>query len=938
MSDYKKTLNLPDTKFPMKANLVQREPEILAHWEKINAYDTMVASGGAKGMFVLHDGPPYANGNIHLGTSLNKILKDIITKSRNMQGFTAPYVPGWDCHGLPIELKVEQSLGEKKKDLPPATVRRLCRDYAAKWIDIQRKEFKRLGVFGTWDQPYKSMDPSYEAATARELGNFMAAGSVVRSKKPIHWCCSCHTALAEAEVEYYDHTSPSIFVRFPITDEKLTTYLPKAVAGKTWVVIWTTTPWTLPDNMAVAVHPDFDYVLVEVEGQYYILAEELLEGCCKNFGWVNYERISIVKGEALEGLIAKHPIYDRPSPLVLGDHVTLEAGTGCVHTAPGHGREDYEVGLKYGLEILSPIDDSGHFYLTVEHFGGKTIFEANPMVIEKLIENGNLITRSDIKHSYPHCWRCKKPVIFRATTQWFISMEKNHLRARTLEAIRSKVRWIPAWGEERIYSMIENRPDWCISRQRTWGVPITALLCEGCGEAWHTPEWTKDMADRFAKHATGCDYWFEAPLEDIVPAGLHCPSCGEQKWKRETDILDVWFDSGTSFAAVVEQRAECRFPADLYLEGSDQHRGWFHSSLLASMGTRQVPPYKSVLTHGYVVDGEGKKMSKSIGNVVQPEEVIKKFGAEILRMWVASVDYREDIRISDEILNRQVDAYRRIRNTCRYILGNIGDFSVEHIVPFEAMDPLDRFIMDVVFRSHEDVQKAYTDYEFHKVFHTLHNLCVTDLSAFYLDILKDRLYASAPHSKERRSAQTALWFILQYLLVDMAPVLSFTAEEAFSHIHEALRPQVQTIFGLTQLSLPKTTLVESERASWKALLDIRSAVTQAIEPLRKAGEVGLALDCAVTLYVDDSLKAALENLGTDLRALFIVSQLHFAPLASAPASAVRDEDIAGLAIGIEKAKGEKCARCWIHSTELGTSAAHPEVCPRCAAVLAELEG
>ena len=748
--DYKSTLSLPQTSFPMKAGLATREPEILKKWDEVGAYGLMTASGGEKGVFVLHDGPPYANGHIHIGTALNKILKDIIVKSRNMQGYRAEYVPGWDCHRLPIELKVEHELGEKKKTLPAAAVRRVCREYAGKWLGIQREEFRRLGVFGVWDDPYLSMSPHYEAATARELGNFMAAGSVLRSKKAIHWCCSCHTALAEAEVEYYDHVSPSVYVRFPVTDARLNEFFPRARAGGTWLVIWTTTPWTIPDNMALAVHPEFDYVLVRVEGDFYILAEERLEPCRKVFGWVDAEVLGIVTGADLKGMIARHPFYDRDSPVVLGRHVTLDAGTGVVHTAPGHGREDYDVGVENNLEILSPLDDDGRFLDGVEFFGGMTVFEANPRVIAKLTEKGNLLTEGQITHSYPHCWRCKEPVIFRATTQWFISMKANTLRGRSLDAVRRQVRWIPAWGEERIHAMIEHRPDWCISRQRTWGVPIVALLCESCGREWHDPAWNRDMADRFARHPTGCDYWFEAPLLEIVPEGLACPSWGGKRWKRETDILDVWFDSGTSFAAVLEQRPECRFPADLYLEGSDQHRGWFHSSLLAAMGTRGTPPYRAVLTHGYVVDGEGKKMSKSVGNVVAPDEVIAKYGAEILRLWVASVDYREDIRMSEEILKRQVDAYRRIRNTCRYLLGNLYDFDRAFALADADLDPLDRYALDVVAKAHLEVQEAYAQYEFHKVFHTLHNLCVTDLSAFYLDVIKDRLYASVPDSAARR--------------------------------------------------------------------------------------------------------------------------------------------------------------------------------------------
>jgi isoleucyl-tRNA synthetase len=896
----------------------------------------MVASGGEKGMFVLHDGPPYANAHIHIGTALNKILKDIIVKSRNMQGYRAEYVPGWDCHGLPIELKVEHELGEKKKTLPAAAVRGACREYANKWLEIQREEFKRLGVLGVWDAPYVSMSPEYEAATARELGNFMAAGSVVRSKKPIHWCCSCHTALAEAEVEYYDHTSPSIYVRFPVSDARLNAFLPRAEAGKTWLAIWTTTPWTLPDNMAVAMHPEADYALVRVEGDYYILAEERLDFCRESFGWVDVEPVSIVKGADLKGLISRHPFYHRDSPVVLGKHVTLDAGTGIVHTAPGHGREDYDMGLENNLEILSPLDEDGRFLDSVEFFAGKTVFEANPLVIRKLTEQGNLITEGKISHTYPHCWRCKQPVIFRATTQWFISMDANNLRSRSLQAIRKDVRWIPSWGEERIYSMIEHRPDWCISRQRTWGVPIVALLCESCGEAWHNPVWNRDMADRFARHPTGCDYWFEAPLEEIVPEGLTCRSCGGKTWRRERDILDVWFDSGTSFAAVLERRPDCRFPADLYLEGSDQHRGWFHSSLLAAMGTRGTPPYRAVLTHGYVVDGEGKKMSKSIGNVVAPGEVIERFGAEILRLWVASVDYREDIRMSEEILKRQVDAYRRIRNTCRYLLGNLYDFAKVDAVADADLDPLDRYALDVVTRAHREVQEAYAEYEFHKVFHTLHNLCVTDLSAFYLDVLKDRLYASAPKSAERRSAQTALWRILLILVSDMAPVLSFTAEEAFSHLSPSLKPDMPTVFALCDRDMPTLRLSGEECARWKTLLDVRAEIMKAIEPLRESGKIGHGLDTSVTLYAGSGLTADILALGTDLRSLFIVSQFTVRPLDQAPADALAAQDLEELFISVRRAEGAKCDRCWIYSTDIGSDPLFPGVCPRCASVLRSL--
>ncbi|MDL2307565.1 isoleucine--tRNA ligase [Desulfovibrio sp. OttesenSCG-928-C06] len=938
MSDYKKTLNLPDTKFPMRANLVQREPETLAFWEKNNAYEAMVDASGQKGSYCLHDGPPYANGSIHLGHALNKVLKDIIVKSRNMMGEASRYVPGWDCHGLPIEHKVELDLKEKKKELPAHVVRKICRDYASKWIDVQRKEFKRLGVFGTWDNPYLSMHPEYEAATAHELANFMSKGSVQRSKKPIYWCSSCRTALAEAEVEYYDHESPAIYVRFPLSDPALKDRLPMADPANAYAVIWTTTPWTIPDNLGIAMHPEVEYQLVQAgpDNKQYVFAKELVEDCVAKFGWEAPVVLAEFKGDLLEGLKARHPFYDRDSLVILGGHVTTDAGTGLVHTAPGHGREDYEVGLKYGLEILSPMDDNGRFYDTVPFFAGMNVFEANPHVIAKLEEVGHLLHKGRIKHSYPHCWRCKNPVFFRATTQWFIMMETNDLRQKALDAIRNDVRWIPAWGEERIYNMIEFRPDWCISRQRTWGVPIVALLCEGCGEAWHDAEWMHDISDRFAKHPTGCDYWFEADISEIVPKGLKCPHCAAEKWKKETDILDVWFDSGTSWAAVLEKRDDCSYPADMYLEGSDQHRGWFHSSLLASIGTRGKAPYRNVLTHGYVVDGEGKKMSKSVGNVVAPQDVIDKYGAEILRLLCSSVDYREDIRYSDEIVNRLVDAYRRIRNTCRYLLGNLHDFAPEKLMPLNELDPLDRYALELAGAAHQRIQDAYREYEFHKVFHTMHNLCVTDLSAFYLDILKDRLYSFAPGSRERRSAQTALWFILQLIMRDMAPVMSFTAEEVFQSLPEGLKPGVSTVFAAPDIDMSALNFGDAERKAWETLVSVRAEVTKAIEPLRKAGEVGHALDTSVTIYADDALLATLGGLKTDLRAVFIVSQLALKPLSEAPADAVVAEEVEGLKISVAKAKGEKCARCWIYSEELGGNAKYPDVCPRCAAVLEEL--
>ncbi|BCS87079.1 isoleucine--tRNA ligase [Pseudodesulfovibrio sediminis] len=937
MSDYKKTLLLPKTKFPMKANLKQREPETLKFWEETKAYDEMVAAGDAENEYVLHDGPPYANGHIHMGTALNKVLKDIVVKSRNMQGQKAQYVPGWDCHGLPIEHKVEQELKKKDKELDTLTIRKICRSYAAKWLDTQRKEFKRLGVLGVWDDPYMTMKPEYEAATARELGHFMEREGVVRGKKPIYWCCDCRTALAEAEVEYEDHTSPSIYVRFPLADENFKK-IANVDVSKLFILIWTTTPWTIPDNMGVAVHPNFDYVLVEAAGNLYVLAEGLLEECTGRFGWDTPKVLATFSGAELEGLKAKHPIYDRVSQVVLADYVTLETGTGCVHTAPGHGREDFETGLKYGLEVYSPMNDRGEFLEEVEHFAGLNVWDANPKVIEKLTEVGNLMASEDITHSYPHCWRCKEPVIFRATTQWFVGMDENDLRSRSLNAIRNEVEWVPSWGEERIYNMVANRPDWCISRQRNWGVPISALICEDCDETWFDHQWVYDLCDKYAAHETGCDYWFEAPLEDIVPEGLTCKKCGGTHWKRETDILDVWFDSGTSFAAVVEQRNETRFPADLYLEGSDQHRGWFHSSLLASVGTREVPPYKTVLTHGYVVDSEGRKMSKSIGNVIAPQEIIDKYGAEILRMWVSASNYQEDIRISDETLNRLVDAYRRIRNTCRYLLSNLNDFDPKNKVDVADMPPLDRYALDMVARHHEAIQKAYTKFEFHKVYHTLHNLCVVDLSAFYLDILKDRLYVEEENGLKRRSAQTVLWQILLMLLQDMAPILSFTAEEAFQNLPEAIKaalPQDKTVFAL-RFTPDATDMSDEERTRWESLVTIRGEVNKAIEPKRKDRVIGKSLDAQVTLFAPEEIQKLVASDDIAPKEFFIVSKLVLDDTDKAPADAFQAEELESIKISVEPATGEKCERCWRICEDLGTDPAYPDACPRCTAVLKTL--
>jgi len=937
MADYKKTLNLPKTKFPMRANLPQNEPRMIDFWKGQDAYQEMIAHKEDAQTFVLHDGPPYANGNIHIGTAMNKILKDIIVKSYNVRGYKAQYVPGWDCHGLPIELKVEHSLEDQKSKHSSLDIRKRCREYANKYLDVQREEFKRLGVLGDWENPYLTMDPSYEAATAKELCNFMQRGSVVRHKKPVFWCPSCQTALAEAEVEYQEKTSPSIYVNFPLTDPGIQEKFPELQDEQVYIPIWTTTPWTIPSNMAIAVHPDFTYVLIRDGENVYLVAEKLLQDCIQNFQMHDPETLKKFEGREIENLVAEHPLYGRNAPIVLGTYVTLETGTGCVHTAPGHGQEDYETGLKYNLEIYAPVDAGGKFTSKVDFFEGEHVFEANSHVISKLREFGHLLAQSEITHSYPHCWRCKKPVIFRATTQWFISMSKNDLRSKALESIENQVAWIPRWGKQRIKNMIANRPDWCISRQRHWGVPIIALICQDCGEPYYDPEWVDKIVERISAHPTGADYWFEAPLQEIVPAGLKCGSCGGGNWQKETDILDVWFDSGTSYAAVLEKRPECTFPADMYLEGSDQHRGWFHSSMLASIGTRDTAPYRSVLTHGFVVDGEGKKMSKSLGNVIAPFEIIEKHGAEILRMWVASENYQEDLRISEDILKQLVDIYRRIRNTCRYILGNLSDFDYsKNGVDTNNMLPFDRYILDIVLKKHQEIKKAYRQYEIHKAFHTLHNLCAQELSSFYHDILKERLYITSADSRERRSAQTSMFYILNLLVQDMAPIFSFTAEEVYQYMPAELGRNSPTVFGINWWEPQEEMVTQQEKELWDLLYTLRGEVSKAIEPYRKQGDLGHSLDAYIELFAKQDLYSRLEGVLDYLREFLIVSKVDIKQFEQAPSEGLESESIPGLIINVSPAPGEKCARCWNFSENLGTDADYPDACPRCSEVLRKI--
>jgi isoleucyl-tRNA synthetase len=927
--DYKHTLNLPKTDFPMRANLSQREPEMLARWEAMRIYQRMQEANAGKPKFILHDGPPYANNNIHLGQALNKILKDFIVKLKAMSGYLSPYIPGWDCHGLPIELQVEKELDKGKASMDPAEIIRRCREHALHFVDVQREEFKRLGVFGDWEHPYLTLDPEYEAAEVRELGRFMASGVLYRRKKPVYWCPSCVTALAEAEVEYADHKSPSIYVAFKVV-EPLPAKLASLRGRDVSVIIWTTTPWTLPANLAIVFHPEFEYVAVEIGEKVYLVARGLLDATARALSWSNPRELLSLRGADLVGGRARHPWIDRDSVFLLGEHVTLEQGTGCVHTAPGHGHEDYEIGLANGLDIYCPVDAHGKFTNEVPEFAGQFVFKADAGVLAKLREIGALLVEEKFTHSYPHCWRCRQPVIFRATEQWFIPMEQNDLRARALAEIE-RVQWIPPWGRDRIRGMMEGRPDWCISRQRVWGVPIVAVYCDACGTVIADPQVAEHAASKIAKH--GATIWFTGTNEELLPPGFRCPSCGaSDQLRREKDILDVWFDSGVSHAAVVETRPELGGRADLYLEGSDQHRGWFHTSLLTSIGTGRPAPYNAVLTHGFFVDAEGKKMSKSLGNVVAPEALTNKYGADILRLWVSAADYRDDMRISQEILDRLLESYRRIRNTARFLVGNLYDFAPDtDRVPVAEMPELDRWALHRTHALIARCREAYDNYEFHLVYHSLNNFCVVDLSALYLDIVKDRLYCSAPASRERRAAQTVQWVILDALARLMAPILSFTAEEIWTHV-PAQRDKTESVFLAGFPALDAVATDEALAARWDRLLDVRAAVTKALEDARKSGQIGHSLDARVQLAASDGLHPALAEMSRDLPALFIVSQVELVPdLAGEPSSLLRD-----LKVRIESARGGKCERCWNFSEAVGSSAEHPGLCDRCQRVVAIL--
>jgi len=910
--DYKSTLNLPQTEFPMKGNLPEKEPIQLKNWEDQKIYEKVVEKNSSKPRYTLHDGPPYANGNIHMGTALNKVLKDIVVRYKNMNGFCAHYVPGWDCHGLPIELQVEKKFGKSTSN--KETISR-CRAYANEFIDKQRETFKRLGVYGEWDKPYLTMNKDYEAGIMKEFGKVVETGAVYRADKPVYWCADCVTALAEAEVEYKDHRSASIFVKFKAEDalkEKLGLKNEKA---ETFIVIWTTTPWTLPANLAISLNPEFHYGSYKhkVKNEIWIVAEELFSNFIKEIkeDENNFEKVNTHKGNIFENFNCKHPFIDRNSKLLLGDHVTLETGTGCVHTAPGHGVDDYIIGKKYGLDVYNPVDDHGAFYKDAPIFPGMKVKDANEKIIELMKQNDSLIFTTTLTHSYPHCWRCKNPIIFRATPQWFVSMEKTGLRKKALSEIE-KVQWTPDKGMKRIYSMVENRPDWCVSRQRIWGVPIPTFQCSECGEVILDKKIIDHISTLVEKQ--GIEAWHEKEVIELLPSGFVCPTCKSNKFSKGRDILDVWFDSGVSHATVCEKNKNLGTPVDLYLEGSDQHRGWFHTSLLESVLTRGHAPYKQVVTHGFIVDKKGFKMSKSLGNVVDPYDLIKKYGSDILRLWVTYEDFSQDISYSDESYVRVTEAYRRIRNTFRFILGNISDFDhTKHSVPYKDLNNIDKWMLSKLHETIRDMKTSYDNFEFYKVFHLVHNFCAVELSSFYLDIAKDTLYTNKKDSKERRGIQTVIYQTADSILKLLAPIIPFTTEEIWTYMPS---PKEESIHLANMPTFNKDYINPEIEEQWSRILTLREETSKVLEEKRKNKEIGHSLDADIKLTVPKDIYKAVTTNNVDLSSIFIVSNVE-----------VKEGD--ALTIAVEKSPFKKCARCWQYKKEVGTIKNNEELCKRC---------
>ncbi len=939
--DLKSSINLPKTAFPMKANLPQNEPKMLARWEQQHIYDQIREARKGSPTYVLHDGPPYTSGPIHLGTALNKCLKDFIVKSKTMSGFDAPYVPGWDCHGLPIEIKVDKELGGKKLQMRPTDVRAECRKYAQKFLDLQRQQFKRIGVFGRFDKPYATMTPQYESVVLQTFYSFYENGFVYKGLRAVYWCMHDETALAEAEVEYENHTSSTVWVKYGLLDDPAR--IDPALAGKKLsTIIWTTTPWTLPASMAVAFHPNEEYVALESGGEAYIVASKLAKDTAAKCGLADPRELAHFPGRKLERLNFQHPFLDRKVLGVLADYVTMDTGTGVVHTAPSHGAEDFATGVKYGLDATSNVDEKGILRNGLPEYDGKRVWDANQPIIDLVKSRGALLHTEKTEHSYPHCWRCHNPVIFRATEQWFISMETpmpdgksqskdDTLRACTLGEIKN-VRWDPAWGEERLSNMIQTRPDWCISRQRVWGVPIAVFLCEGCGKPLNDPAINRKVVELFAR--SGADAWFTSESDTIVPAGTKCPHCGGMKFEKETDIFDVWLESGASYLALVAAEPEYPWPSDLYLEGGDQYRGWFQSSLLCAMGTRATPPYRGVVTPGWTLDETGRAMSKSRGNDVDPVDISSRLGGEIVRLWTASVDFREDVIGSEVLMQRVGENYKKIRNTFRYILSNLYDFDlVEDAVPFEKMEELDQYMLRQTCAFATDVRNWYDEFAFHKIYHRVNHFCIVDLSAFYFDVLKDRLYISAPKSRARRSAQTAIWQVGEALTRLLAPIMTFTCEEVWQYlpkvenrpesVHLSSFPTATDIVG--ELTLPFDFPQQND---WNTLRSVRDEVLKALEEARNNKLIGGPLEAQVHLTASDPLYALLKRYEAQLRYLFIVSAVRLTQGPGNGTGSVRVE--------VKKADGQKCERCWNYSMHVGEDKDYPTVCERCSAVLKEL--
>ncbi|MCX6557100.1 MAG: isoleucine--tRNA ligase [Candidatus Aminicenantes bacterium] len=911
--DWKETLNLPRTDFPMKAQLSQKEPETLKKWENADIYKKILIDHEGREPYILHDGPPYANGNIHLGTALNKILKDFIVKSKAMAGFYSPYVPGWDCHGLPIEHKVDQQLGARKKSMSQIEVRDECRKYAEKYLDLQRHDFKRLGIFGAWEEPYTTLDHVYEATVIRFFNSFVKKGSVYRKKRPVYWCISCQTALAEAEVEYADHRSPSITVKFALKD--LPPFLEKYAGREIFVLIWTTTPWTIPANLAIALHPDYDYALFQMNGELYVAASALLPAIAALKGGT-FQKLEEFKGSALAGRKAHHPLYERDSLLINTNYVLLDQGTGCVHTAPGHGQDDYNAGIAHGLDIYSPVLADGRFDESTGPYAGLQVFKANERVVEDLRRNGSLLHDGSITHSYPHCWRCKKPVIFRATEQWFIAMDSDDLRAKALNAI-SKVTWLPRWGEERISSMIANRPDWCISRQRDWGVPLPAFFCSNC----HHPLLRDDIIANVEKifSEQGSNAWYQHEADAFLVPGTKCPACGGREFKKGKDILDVWFESGSSHG-ILQSRAGHRWPADMYLEGGDQYRGWFHSSLLVGISALDASPYRTVITHGWVLDADGRAMHKSLGNVIEPQSVIKDKGAEILRLWAAMVNYQEDVRFGEEMLSRLSESYRKIRNTWRFMLGVLGDFDPERDkVTDAALGETDLYILHRLQETKARVLKAYADFEFYVIFHAMFNFFTVDLSAFYLNIQKDNLYCNRADAPERRAAQQTIFALLRETLLLMAPILSFTCEEAWAFVPAyAGKEAMIHLARFPETGDAAAAAVDEEK--WQRIMAIRDRILKEIETARAGKLIGDSLEADVVIETNGADEQLLRKAGDLFKTILVIAAI--------TVRNGKEEKIIA-----RKAQGRKCPRCWNWIEP--AAGGHKELCPRCADVIKE---